>query len=85
MININRPICFLDIESTGLDRNTDRIIELSIIKLLPNGSREAKTKRFNPGIPIPPTATECHGIKDEDVKDCPEFRQLEEHYKQPFI
>ena len=75
-LNITRPICFFDIESTGLDVAQDRIIELSICKLNPTGEREVKTKRFNPGIPIPENATQIHGITDQDVIDCPTFKSF---------
>lgn len=74
-INLTRPLVFLDIESTGVDRENDRIIELSFCKINPDGNREIKTARFNPEIPIPAGATEVHGIKDEDVKDKPLFKQ----------
>lgn len=75
MIVLEKPICFLDIESTGVDREHDRIVELCIYKMLPQGGSEVKTKRFNPGIPIPESASKVHGIKDGHVKDCPTFKQ----------
>lgn len=74
-IQLERPIAFIDIEATGLDLNTDRIVELSICKLHPDGARETKTSRFNPERPIPPEVTEIHGIKDEDVANEPTFKQ----------
>lgn len=75
-LNLIRPICFLDIESTGTDRDKDRIIELSICKLHPSGDRVIKTKRFNPEMPIPAEATRVHGISDADVANEPTFRQV---------
>lgn len=76
MIQFIRPITFLDIESTGVDKENDRIIELAVVKLLPTGERESKVVLLNPEIPIPPKATEIHHITDEMVKDKPTFRQI---------
>jgi DNA polymerase-3 subunit epsilon len=73
---LERPLAFIDIESTGTNKDTDRIIEISICKLHPDGSREMKTKRINPGVPIPAASTAIHGIKDEDVKDEPLFAEI---------
>lgn len=74
MIAFERPIAFLDTETTGVDIAKDRIIEIAVIKWFPDGrDREGKTYRFNPGIPIPASATEVHGISDADVKDCEPF------------
>lgn len=75
-IKLDRPLAVFDIESTGTNRRADRIIDLAIVKLLPGGRTETHNFRVNPGIPIPPEATQIHGIKDEDVKDCPLFRQV---------
>lgn len=71
-----RPLCYIDIEATGLNREADRIVELSIMKVLPDGKREIKTRRMNPTIPITPGATEVHGIKDEDVANEPTFKAM---------
>ena len=78
MINLelDRPIAFLDVETTGLSISADRIVEMSILKVDPDGSQEQKTRRFNPGRPIASGATEVHGITDQDVADEPEFRQV---------
>ena len=70
---LERPIAFIDIESTGTNKDTDRIIEVGICKVFPDRSREIKTRRVNPGMPIPVSSTEIHGIKDEDVADEPAF------------
>ena len=66
---LERPLLFFDIETTGLDLKNDRIIELAFIKLTPQGDVLERTRRFNPGIPIPPEATAVHGITDTDVAD----------------
>lgn len=75
-LNLKRPAIVFDLETTGTSITTDRIIEISIIKIMPNGDEETKTRRINPGIPIPPESTAIHGISDEDVKDCPHFAQI---------
>ena len=75
-LTLKNPILFFDIESTGLDVANDRIVEISVVKVLPDGSREVKTRRINPTIPISPEAQRVHGISDEDVKDCPTFSQI---------
>lgn len=75
-LSLRRPIIFFDIESTGLNPIKDRIVEISILKVHPNGKEECKTRRLNPECPIPPETTEIHGISDEDVKDCPTFKQI---------
>ena len=75
-LNLRNPILFLDIESTGLNVATDRIVEISLLKVMPNGDQELKTRRLNPTIPISPEAQRVHGISDEDVKDCPTFKSI---------
>ena len=75
-LEIDRPVVFLDVETTGLSVSADRIVEMSILKIEPDGSQEQKTRRFNPGRPIHSQATEVHGITDQDVADEPEFRQV---------
>ncbi len=72
-LKLERPLAFIDIEATGLNVETDRIVELSVCKLFPDGTREVKTRRFNPEMPIPAKSTEIHGITDDDVKDLPNF------------
>lgn len=67
---------FFDIESTGLNVATDRIIEISALKVFPNGDQELKTRRINPGIPIPIESQRIHNITDEDVADCPYFKEI---------
>jgi DNA polymerase-3 subunit epsilon len=75
-LNLRNPLVFFDLETTGINIVKDRIIEISFVKVHPNGKEELKTRRINPGIPIPPESTAIHGIKDEDVKDCPLFREI---------
>jgi len=75
-LKLNRPIAFFDLETTGIKVATDRIVEISIVKLHPDGKREIKTRRVNPEMPIPPETSEIHGIYDEDVKDEPTFKKL---------
>lgn len=72
-LNLKRPLAVFDIESTGVNPRLDRIIELSIVKVLPDGSREVKTWLVNPEMPIPRESTEIHGITDKDVATCPPF------------
>jgi len=66
-IKLNRPLAFLDLETTGLSTRDDRIIEIAILRISPEGDVIEKSRRFNPGIPINPDATTVHGITDEDV------------------
>ncbi len=74
-LKLKKPLAFFDLETTGINIAKDRIIEISVLKIHPNGKEEWFTKRLNPGIPISPEATSIHGITDEDVKDCPSFRE----------
>ena len=74
-LSIDRPIVFIDIETTGLDKSRDKIIEFSAIKISPDGNEKQLTLRINPEIPIPKEATEVHGITDKDVVDRPKFYQ----------
>ncbi|MCK5820545.1 MAG: 3'-5' exonuclease, partial [Bacteroidales bacterium] len=66
-LNLSKPIVFFDIESTGVNVVTDRIVEISFLKVFPNGEEDVKTMRINPTVPIPLQTTEIHGIRDEDV------------------
>ncbi len=75
-LNLKRPIVFFDLETTGVDTAKDRIVEISMIKIMPDGEEIVKTRRLNPEMPIPPEATAVHGITDEDVKDKPTFTQI---------
>ena len=82
MLQLNRPIAFLDLETTGVSLSADRIIEIAIIKILPDGSRQVKRKLINPQMAIPKSSTDIHGITDEMVKDAPTFKQAGNEIKQ---
>ena len=75
-LKLNRPICFFDLETTGIDVAKDRIVEISIFKVYPNGNKESKTWLVNPTIPIPPQSTAVHGITNEKVANEPTFKEL---------
>ncbi|MCG8696524.1 MAG: 3'-5' exonuclease [Bacteroidales bacterium] len=75
-LNLKNPIVFFDLETTGINVATDRIVEIGYLKVFPNGNKESKTIRVNPTIPIPKQSSDIHGIKDEDVKDAPTFAEL---------
>jgi len=72
-LRLTRPLAVIDIESTGTDPRSDRVIELSVLKAAPGGGRDHRTRRFNPGVPIPAAATAVHGIRDADVTAEPAF------------
>ena len=74
-VQLDRPLVFFDLETTGLRVSDDRIVELAVVRLDPAGDVTEKVRRFNPGIPIPPEATAVHGITDADVADKPSFAQ----------
>ncbi len=75
-LQLKRPLVFFDIESTGLSPEKDRIVEISLIKVYPDGHEEVRTRRINPECHIPEESTAVHGITDDDVRDCPTFRQV---------
>lgn len=75
-LNLKRPIVFFDLETTGVDTVKDRIVEISIVKVMPDGDKVVRTRRINPQMHIPEQATAIHGITDEDVKDEPTFAQI---------
>ena len=75
-LKLNKPICFFDLETTGIDVAKDRIVEISIFKVFPNGNKESKTWLVNPTIPIPPQVTAIHGISNEKVANEPTFNEL---------
>jgi len=82
MLQLKRPIAFFDLETTGITITTDRIIDIAIIKIMPDGEQLRKTFRLNPGMPIPAPSTAIHGISDADVKDCPTFKTVANEIKQ---
>ena len=75
-LQLTRPLVFFDLETTGVNVATDRIVEISLVKQFPNGNTESKTWRVNPGMHIPNEASEVHHIYDEDVADMPPFKDL---------
>ncbi len=75
-LNLKNPIVFLDLETTGIDPSKDRIVEISLMKVCPDGREEVKPRRLNPEMHIPEAATAVHHITDGDVKDCPTFREV---------
>lgn len=79
-LNLKNPIVFLDLETTGINVVTDRIVEIALLKIFPDGHEEEKFQRINPGMPIPPQSSAIHGIFDEDVKDAPLFKEVARIY-----
>ncbi|MGB8490536.1 MAG: 3'-5' exonuclease [Bacteroidales bacterium] len=75
-LNLRKPIAFIDIETTGINVSADRIVELSVLKISPNGNEEWMITRINPEMPIPPKSTAIHGITDKDVAGEPTFREI---------
>jgi DNA polymerase-3 subunit epsilon len=75
-LNLKRPIAFIDLETTGINVTSDRIVELSVLKISPNGKEEWMSTRVNPEMAIPPKTTAIHGIKDEDVAMSPTFKEV---------
>jgi len=75
-LNLRNPLVFLDLETTGMNIVTDRIVEIALIKVHPDGREEEKEYRINPEVPIPDVVSKIHGIYDEDVKDKPTFKEV---------
>ena len=71
-----RPLAIVDLETTGTDTQADRIVEVGVLKVFPDGRRDARCRRVNPGVPIPAAASAVHGIHDADVADQPRFEQI---------
>ncbi len=82
MLQLSRPIAFIDLETTGVNLSKDRIVELAIVKIMPDGSRVTKRKLINPQMPIPQASSDIHGITDEMVKDAPTFKNVSNEVKQ---
>ena len=82
MLKLTKPLASIDLETTGVNPGTDRIVEIAIIKVLPDGTRIVKRKLINPEMPIPKSASDIHGITDEMVKDAPAFKQVANELKQ---
>jgi len=75
-LKLKRPLVFIDVETTGINVSTDRIVEISLLKITPDGKEKWFTTRVNPEMPIPPKVTAIHGITDEDVARSPAFREI---------
>lgn len=75
-LNLKNPIVFFDLETTGVNINTDRIVEICYLKVYPNGNEESKTMRINPEMHIPESTSAIHGIYDKDVENCPTFKEV---------
>ena len=82
MLQLKKPLAFIDLETTGTNLGTDRIIEIAIVKILPDGTKSIKRKIINPEIPIPQPSTDVHGFTDTMVKEAPAFRQVAQELKQ---
>ena len=81
MLELKRPLAFLDLETTGVSLGRDRIVEIAVIKLMPDGSRPEKIWRINPEMPIPAESTAIHGISDADVAASPRFKEVANEIK----
>lgn len=75
-LNLKNPLIFLDLETTGMNIVTDRIVEIALVKIHPDGREEEKLYRINPEMPIPENVSKIHGIYDEDIKDKPTFKEV---------
>jgi DNA polymerase III subunit epsilon len=75
-LHLTKPLAVFDLETTGIQVGKDRIVEISVVKIAPDGSKEVYTRLINPTIPIPPKVIEIHGITDEMVKDAPTFKEI---------
>ena len=75
-LNLKNPLVFFDLETTGMNIASDRIVEISYLKVFPDQREEVKTYRVNPGIPIPDAVTAIHGISNDDIKDAPSFKEI---------
>lgn len=84
-LNLKKPIIFFDLETTGTDFSKDRIVEICYIKIFPDGREVEYTKRINPGMHIPEVASAVHGIYDDDVKDCPLFKDVAKEIANEFV
>ena len=81
-LSLVKPICFIDLETTGINVSTDRIVEIAIVKISLDGTKQVKRRLVNPEMPIPKASTDVHGISDEMVKDAPTFKMLANEIKQ---
>jgi DNA polymerase III subunit epsilon len=81
-LQLTRPLVFIDLETTGINLAKDRIVEIALVKIMPDESKVVKRKLINPQMPIPKGASDIHGITDDMVKDAPDFKQVANELKQ---
>lgn len=81
-LQLTKPIVFIDLETTGINVSLDKIVEIALVKVMPDGTKQVKRKLVNPEMPIPDQVTAIHGISDEMVKDAPSFKQIANEIKQ---
>ena len=82
MLQLTKPLAVIDLETTGVNLGSDRIIEIAVVKIMPDGKKTPKRKLINPEMPVPPASTEIHGITNEMLKDAPTFKQVANELKQ---
>lgn len=82
MLQLKKPLAFIDLETTGINLGIDRIVEIAIVKILVDGTKSVKRKLINPEMPIPKASSDVHGITDDMVKDAPAFKQVAQELKQ---
>ncbi|HVM87119.1 MAG TPA: 3'-5' exonuclease [Puia sp.] len=82
MLQLTKPLAVIDLETTGINLSSDRIVEIAIIKIMPDGKKISKRKLINPEVPIPKSSSDIHGITNEMVKDAPTFKQMANELKQ---
>lgn len=80
-IKLDKPLVFFDLEATGISVQKDRIVEVSVLKIFPDGKKQTNTRRVNPEMPIPESASLIHGIYDKDVAEAPTFRDIAQNLK----
>ena len=81
-LQLTKPIVFIDLETTGINVSLDKIVEIALVKIMPDGTKQVKRKLVNPEMHIPEQVTAIHGISDEMVKDAPSFKQIANEIKQ---
>lgn len=82
MLQLTKPLAVIDLETTGINLGSDRIVEIAIVKIMPDGSRIVKRKLINPEMPIPQSSSDIHGITNDMVRDAPAFRQIANEFRQ---
>src|SRR6201990_2689922 len=82
MLQLTQPLAIIDLETTGVNLGTDRIVEIAIVKIMPDGKKVGKRKLLNPEMPISQTSIDIHGITNEMLKDAPTFKQVANELKQ---